>query len=164
MTKIRYYINLSVINLIRNKKSNIKNFSIMTFSFMLFIMTFAISGSLNNFINNYILNAIERSAIMIDYEKNNLQAVIENLESNDKITEFYEYVMPLGGDIKNYDELSKVNKYDMLLLKSGFKSKTPIILSGRNFSENEKNVGIIPKKFDPSGEIGINFKKEKKDT
>ena len=52
----------------------------------------------------------------------------------------------------------------MLLLKSGFKSKTPIILSGRNFSENEKNVGIIPKKFDPSGEIGINFKKEKKDT
>ena len=30
---------------------------------------------------------------MIDYEKNNLQAVIENLESNDKITEFYEYVM-----------------------------------------------------------------------
>ena len=48
MTKIRYYINLSVINLIRNKKSNIKNFSIMTFSFMLFIMTFAISGSLNN--------------------------------------------------------------------------------------------------------------------
>ncbi len=162
MIKIKYYIKLSVMNLIKDRKSSIKNILIMTCSFMLFILTFSISGSLNKFINNYILNTIDHSTIMIDYNENNFDEIIRKLESNNKILEFYKYQTPIGGNIKNYNKL-KLNSSDMLLVKSGFTSRSPQILSGRMFNETEENVGIIPKKFDPSGDIGVNFEKESKE-
>lgn len=163
MIKLKHFIKLSIINLIIDSKSNIKNILIISCSFILFILTFSISGSLNKFINNYILNTIEHSSILIDYNENNFNDIYKTLKSNDKILEFYEYQTPIGGDIKNYDKFTNINKSDMLLLKSGFNSRTPYILSGRMFTENEEKVGIIPKKFDPTGEIGVNFEKEPKE-
>ena len=136
MIKLKHFIKLSIINLIIDSKSNLQDLLIISCSFILFILTFSISGSLNKFINNYILNTIEHSSILIDYNENNFNDIYKTLKSNDKILEFYEYQTPIGGDIKNYDKFTNINKSDMLLLKSGFNSRTPYILSGRMFTEN----------------------------
>ena len=64
---LKNYINISIKNIVRNKKNTLKIFSITLFSFILFILTTSLSGSLNDFIKNYILNTIEHRTIMIDY-------------------------------------------------------------------------------------------------
>ena len=64
---LKNYINISIKNIVRNKKNTLKIFSITLFSFILFILTTSLSGSLNDFIKNSILNTIEHRTIMIDY-------------------------------------------------------------------------------------------------
>ena len=134
---LKNYINISIKNIVRNKKNTLKIFSITLFSFILFILTTSLSGSLNDFIKNYILNTIEHRTIMIDYssvQNINIENKINNLLKNDSsIVEFYEYEPPIAVDIKNSKEL---------------------------FNNNDQNVGIIPKNFDPTGTNQVEFKKE----
>ena len=87
MIKLKHFIKLSIINLIIDSKSNIKNILIISCSFILFILTFSISGSLNKFINNYILNTIEHSSILIDYNENNFNDIYKTLIKNIYIKE-----------------------------------------------------------------------------
>ena len=56
---LKNYINISIKNIVRNKKNTLKIFSITLFSFILFILTTSLSGSLNDFIKNSILLNIE---------------------------------------------------------------------------------------------------------
>ena len=63
---LKNYINISIKNIVRNKKNTLKIFSITLFSFILFILTTSLSGSLNDFIKNSILNTIEHRTIMIE--------------------------------------------------------------------------------------------------
>ena len=76
---LKNYINISIKNIVRNKKNTLKIFSITLFSFILFILTTSLSGSLNDFIKNYILNTIEHRTIMIDYSS------VQNINIENKI-------------------------------------------------------------------------------
>ena len=83
---LKNYINISIKNIVRNKKNTFKIFSITLFSFILFILTTSLSGSLNDFIKNSILNTIEHRTIMIDYSTGqniNIKNKINNLLEND---------------------------------------------------------------------------------
>ena len=83
---LKNYINISIKNIVRNKKNTLKIFSITLFSFILFILTTSLSGSLNDFIKNSILNTIEHRTIMIDYssvQTINIENKINNLLKND---------------------------------------------------------------------------------
>ncbi|MBY1677350.1 hypothetical protein KWY38_18260, partial [Clostridioides difficile] len=64
---LKNYINISIKNIVHNKKNTFKIFFITFFSFILFILTTSLSGSLNNFIKNSILNTIEHRTIMINF-------------------------------------------------------------------------------------------------
>ena len=161
---LKNYINISIKNIVRNKKNTLKIFSITLFSFILFILTTSLSGSLNDFIKNYILNTIEHRTIMIDYssvQNINIENKINNLLKNDSsIVEFYEYEPPIAGDIKNSKELFNNNNNNAISLISGFEQKMPDIIEGNLFNNNDQNVGIIPKNFDPTGTNQVEFKKE----
>ncbi|MCC0728716.1 MULTISPECIES: FtsX-like permease family protein [unclassified Clostridioides] len=163
--KINHYVKLSYTNLIRDKNKNIKNASIMIFSFMLFILTISISSSLNKFIKNYILNTVEHSSILIEYDLNSTlnsrEKITTILKNNNSILEFYEYKMPIAGEVKYSKDIFNNDKLNSLSLKSGFEKRMPEIINGELFNKNDNNVGIIPKNFDPSGEIGVEIKKEK---
>ena len=161
---LKNYINISIKNIVRNKKNTLKIFSITLFSFILFILTTSLSGSLNDFIKNSILNTIEHRTIMIDYssvQNINIENKINNLLKNDSsIVEFYEYEPPIAGDIKNSKELFNNNNNNAISLISGFEQKMPDIIEGNLFNNNDQNVGIIPKNFDPTGTNQVEFKKE----
>ena len=161
---LKNYINISIKNIVRNKKNTLKIFSITLFSFILFILTTSLSGSLNDFIKNYILNTIEHRTIMIDYssvQNINIENKINNLLKNDSsIVEFYEYEPPIAVDIKNSKELFNNNNNNAISLISGFEQKMPDIIEGNLFNNNDQNVGIIPKNFDPTGTNQVEFKKE----
>ena len=160
---LKNYINISIKNIVRNKKNTFKIFSITLFSFILFILTTSLSGSLNDFIKNSILNTIEHRTIMIDYSTGqniNIKNKINNLLENDSsIVEFYEYEPPIAGDIKNSKELFNIDN-NIISLTSGFEQKMPDIIKGNLFNNNDQNVGIIPKNFDPTGTNQVEFKKE----
>ena len=130
---LKNYINISIKNIVRNKKNTLKIFSITLFSFILFILTTSLSGSLNDFIKNYILNTIEHRTIMIDYssvQNINIENKINNLLKNDSsIVEFYEYEPPIAGDIKNSKELFNNNNNNAISLISGFEQKMPDIIN-----------------------------------
>lgn len=161
---LKNYINISIKNIVHNKKNTFKIFFITFFSFILFILTTSLSGSLNNFIKNSILNTIEHRTIMINFSVDqniNIENKINNLLENDSsIIEFYEYKPPIAGDIKNSKELFNNDDNNIISLTSGFEQKMPDIIKGNIFNNNDQNVGIIPKNFDPTGTNQVEFKKE----
>ena len=85
---LKNYINISIKNIVRNKKNTLKIFSITLFSFILFILTTSLSGSLNDFIKNYILNTIEHRTIMIDYSS------VQNINIENKINNLFAELKP----------------------------------------------------------------------
>ncbi|MBH7450433.1 ABC transporter permease [Clostridioides difficile] len=161
---LKNYINISIKNIVHNKKNTFKIFFITFFSFILFILNTSLSGSLNNFIKNSILNTIEHRTIMINFSVDqniNIENKINNLLENDSsIIEFYEYKPPIAGDIKNSKELFNNDDNNIISLTSGFEQKMPDIIKGNIFNNNDQNVGIIPKNFDPTGTNQVEFKKE----
>ena len=160
--KSKSYLYLSFKNLLRNKKTNSKNFFILTFSLTLFILTTSMGNCLNKFIKSAILESPEYKSIMIIGDENSDKDTILNiLRKNKNIVDFYQYEMPIAGHVKSPIELFDNTKLNIVLLKSGFKNSMPSIVKGSLFNSNDKNVGIIPKKFDPTGQIGIDLEKEK---
>ena len=160
--KNKVYLYLSFKNLMRNKNITYKNIFILTSTLILFIMTTSIGNSLNKFIKNTILSSPEYKSIMVlENENKNKDKILNILKNNKNIVEFSEYETPLSGDIKAPLNLFDTSKKNSMLLKSSFKSSMPNIINGSLFDDNDKNVGIIPKYFDSTNQIGINIEKEK---
>ncbi|MCM0741324.1 hypothetical protein NB460_07160 [Clostridioides difficile] len=84
---LKNYINISIKNIVHNKKNTFKIFFITFFSFILFILTTSLSGSLNNFIKNSILNTIEHRTIMINF------SVDQNINIENKINNLLEMIV-----------------------------------------------------------------------
>ncbi|MDY3000270.1 MAG: FtsX-like permease family protein [Romboutsia timonensis] len=160
--KNKIYLYLSFKNLLRNKKITYKNIFMLTLTLTLFIITTSIGNSLNKFIKDIILESPEyRSIMVIENENSNKNTILNVLNTNKNIVDFYQYEMPLAGNVKSPLNLFDSTKQNTVLLTSGFESSMPPIINGHLFDSDDKNVGIIPKNFDSTGQIGINLEKEK---
>ncbi len=157
------YLKFSFINIYRNRKSLIKNILFTSLAFVIFIATMSITKSLNNFINNYILDSTLHRTVMLEYlDSSNIdkESLMNKIDNTASIIDAYEYQVPIGTRIKNTNDLFKTNKYKELSLKFGYENEMPNIIKGNLFDKNDTNVGIIPSKFYPDGSLGIEFQKE----
>ncbi|MGL5315944.1 MAG: hypothetical protein ACRC92_21995, partial [Peptostreptococcaceae bacterium] len=136
---LKKYLDISIKNIVCNKKNTLKIFFITFFSFVLFILTISLANSLNYFIENSILNTADHRTIMIDYNIDiNIDNKINNLlENNTSIIEFNEYREPIAGKIKDSKSLFENNDSNNLTLTSGFKKSMPQIIKGNIFDSND---------------------------
>lgn len=148
-------IQLAYINIKGEKKYNIKRNLIIFISFTLFILIISIYQSVDKFVNSYLLKMLDHRNIMVSYNVADEENVINILNSSDMIVEFKEYTTPIAGKIEKFE--------GHLNLVNGFEKEMPHLVEGELFTESDKNVGIIPEKFDPTGEVSVSFGKESLD-
>ena len=158
-----YNFKLSYINILRRKKIIFKNMQFIILSFLIFIASISITQCLNNFIDNYILQSRLHRSVIIEYNSANArneEIIKKNLNNSNKVKGFLEYQPSVAGKIKNSKELFKTSESKELSLGFTYENEMPRIIKGRNFNNNDKNVGIIPKNFYPDGDLEVDFGKE----
>ncbi len=167
---VNKYLLLSITNIRRRKKTVIMNILIISISLFVFLLMSTVSVSIDNYLNKYLLNTLNFRTIHIDtfkpqkeQQKEGLQKVING---DERIIDFYEENYGAYVNIKEpYPfNISESNKSDRffggLSLNTITKAYKEYMVAGDFIKDGEKNVGIIPKKFLPSGSFQIGYWQE----
>lgn len=162
--KIRLYLKLAKINLLRRRKKNTINILITTIALILLTLTICISNGLNNFIQTKLLDTVDFKTLIVETgtRDDNKEKIYEKLNNHKDIIKIYPWVSNNGGEIQ-IEKNQNLTKGE-IFLKPSLDKISPNIVKGDPISENSKNVALIPTKFSVNHQgYDVGFTKEKND-
>ncbi|MGV2527143.1 UNVERIFIED_CONTAM: ABC transporter permease, partial [Bacillus thuringiensis] len=156
--KIKLYIKLATVNLLRRRKKNTINILITTIALILLTLTICISNGLNNFIQTKLLNTVDFKTLIVETgtRDDNKEKIYEKFNNHKDIIKIYPWISNNGGEVQ-IEKNQNLTKRE-IFLKPALDKISPNIVKGNGIYENSKNVALIPTEFslDPLGyEIGL---------
>lgn len=143
-------------NLKRRKKSLYINIIIMTISLFLLLLIITFSTSVDRYLNKYLFNTLNYRTLNINifkYQLENIDILEKIAREDDRIIDIFKENYGAYVKISNLDELKLQNNKDKYFgyvsLIPYTKSNKDFIIKGYTIKNNDKNIGIIPKKFYP---------------
>jgi ABC-type lipoprotein release transport system permease subunit len=160
--KIKLYIKLATVNLLRRRKKNTINILITTIALILLTLTICISNGLNNFIQTKLLNTVDFKTLIVETgtRDDNKEKIYEKFNNHKDIIKIYPWISNNGGEVQ-IEKNQNLTKRE-IFLKPALDKISPNIVKGNGIYENSKNVALIPTEFslDPLGyEIGLTKEK-----
>lgn len=147
MTILDYYL-ISINSIKGNKKAFFRNSVLIGISLSILILSSIATDSINNVLEKNIKNNLSyRSIYVTNYEKIDQKTFIKNIEKIEHVAKAIPqeaYSTNVDIDSINGEKLSGA-----LSLIGSNNDISPQIIAGRKIEENEKNVCIVPKKFQP---------------
>lgn len=142
------YFSMSINNIKGNKKAFFRNSILIGISLSILMLSSIATKSINNVLEKNIKNNLSFRSIYVRNNSNSDQKnFINKIEEIDHVIkavtqeEYYTYV-----DVYSVDNKQLAGGISLL---GSNKDIFPQIIAGRKMEENEKNVCIIPKKFQP---------------
>ncbi|SLK20422.1 ABC transporter permease [Bacillus toyonensis] len=162
--KIKLYLKLAKVNLLRRRKKNTINILITTIALILLTLTICISNGLNNFIQTKLLNTVDFKTLIVETgtRDDNKEKIYEKLNNHKDVIKIYPWISNNGGEVQ-IEKNQNLTKGE-IFLKPALDKISPNIVKGNGISENSKNVALIPTKFSVNHlgyEVGLT--KEKTD-
>ncbi|HDR6289282.1 TPA: FtsX-like permease family protein [Bacillus cereus] len=162
--KIRLYLKLAKVNLLRRRKKNTINILITTIALILLTLTICISNGLNNFLQTKLLDTVDFKTLIVETgtRDDNKEKIYEKLNNHKDVIKIYPWVSNNGGEIQ-IEKNQNLTKGE-IFLKPALDKISPNIVKGNAISENSKNVALIPTKFSVNHQgYDVGFTKEKND-
>ena len=99
--KIKLYIKLATVNLLRRRKNTI-NILITTIALILLTLTICISNGLNNFIQTKLLNTVDFKTLIVETgtRDDNKEKIYEKFNNHKDIIKIYPWISNNGGEVQ----------------------------------------------------------------
>lgn len=146
--KILDYYLMSINNIKGNKKAFIRNSVLIGVSLSILILSSIATDSIDNVLEKNIKNNLSyRSVYVTNYKKIDQKIFIKNIEEIKHVAK----AIPQEAYSTNIDidSIDGEKLSGALSLIGSNNNISPQIIAGREIEENEKNVCIVPKKFQP---------------
>ncbi len=160
--RARYYFRIVYNNLIRRKSQVIRHSVIIFLALVTLMSTISIASSLDNMVNDYILQSPKYRTYNIFYHRDDKlteNMLFDLLSKEEHVLDYYTRIWGIGANILNAEDLFEPSDVDHELYFYAADSSVSII-AGEGFNKDSKNVGIIPKRFYPDFNYEIGFEKE----
>lgn len=144
--KILDYYLMSINNIKGNKKAFFRNSVLIGISLSILILSSITTDSINNVLEKNIKNNLSyRSIYVSNYEEIDQKTFIKNIEEIEHVAK----AIPQEAYSTNIDidSIDGEKLSGALSLIGSNNDISPQIIAGRKIEENEKNVCIVPKKF-----------------
>lgn len=146
--KILDYYLMSINNIKGNKKSFLRNSILIGISLSILTLSSIATSSINNVLEKNIKNNLSyRSIYVTNYENIDQKTFIKNIEEIKNVAK----AIPQEAYSTNIDidSIDGEKSSGALSLIGSDNDISPQIIAGRKIEKNEKNVCIVPKKFQP---------------
>lgn len=163
------YIYLAMMNLSRRKITVIINIVIITISLFVILMSSTVSESVDSYLDKYIYSSLNFRTVDIGIFKlqEGQKEKIEKIANREEhIIDFYHENWGASVKIKNtsvsnfFEPYKEKDFFGELSLNTFTKAYEDVILIGDFSEKGATEVGIIPKRFYPSGSFQIGTLKE----